>query len=66
MNDQADLIAERIAAIQARIEAAAIRALPTAIAISLGPRILRAETAALAAVAAWMTTVGDWNGATRS
>jgi len=47
-------------------EAAAIRALPTAIAISLGPRILRAETAALAAVAAWMTTVGDWNGATRS
>ncbi len=41
-------------------EAAAIRAAPGAVAISLGPRILRAETAALAAVAAWMATVGDW------
>lgn len=43
-----------------RDEAAAIRAAPNAQAISLGPRILRAETAALAAVAAWMTAVGDW------
>ena len=41
-------------------EAAAIRAAPNAIAISLGPRILRAETAALAGVAAWMSAVGDW------
>jgi 16S rRNA (uracil1498-N3)-methyltransferase len=41
-------------------EAAAIRAAPGATAISLGPRILRAETAALAAVAAWMAAVGDW------
>ena len=41
-------------------EAAAIRAAPAARAISLGPRILRAETAALAAVAAWMASVGDW------
>jgi 16S rRNA (uracil1498-N3)-methyltransferase len=41
-------------------EAAAIRAAPDAHAISLGPRILRAETAALAAVAAWMSAVGDW------
>ena len=41
-------------------EAAAIRATPGATAISLGPRILRAETAALAAVTAWMTSVGDW------
>ena len=41
-------------------EAAAIRALPHARAISLGPRILRAETAALAAVAAWMASAGDW------
>ena len=41
-------------------EAASIRATPGAKAISLGPRILRAETAALAAVAAWMTAVGDW------
>ena len=42
-------------------EAALVRALPNAKAISLGPRILRAETAALAAIAAWMTSVGDWN-----
>ena len=41
-------------------EAAAIRAAPNSRAISLGPRILRAETAALAAVAAWMAAVGDW------
>ena len=41
-------------------EAAAIRATANARAISLGPRILRAETAALAAVAAWMAAVGDW------
>jgi 16S rRNA (uracil1498-N3)-methyltransferase len=41
-------------------EAQAVRGTPGAIAISLGPRILRAETAALAAVTAWMTTVGDW------
>ncbi|HXH00500.1 MAG TPA: 16S rRNA (uracil(1498)-N(3))-methyltransferase [Sphingomicrobium sp.] len=41
-------------------EAEAIRAADNATAISLGPRILRAETAALAAVSAWMTSVGDW------
>jgi 16S rRNA (uracil1498-N3)-methyltransferase len=41
-------------------EAAAIRAAPNAKAVSLGPRILRAETAALAAVAAWMAAAGDW------
>jgi len=41
-------------------EAAAIRAEPNTVPISLGPRILRAETAALAAVAAWMAAVGDW------
>jgi 16S rRNA (uracil1498-N3)-methyltransferase len=41
-------------------EAAAIRAAPRATAISLGPRILRAETAALAGVAAWMAAAGDW------
>jgi 16S rRNA (uracil1498-N3)-methyltransferase len=38
----------------------AIRALPQAVAISLGPRILRAETAAIAAISVWMATVGDW------
>ena len=41
-------------------EAGAIRALPNAKAISLGPRILRAETAALAAITAYMALVGDW------
>ena len=41
-------------------ERAAIRATPNAVAISLGPRILRAETAALAALAAYMTVAGDW------
>lgn len=38
----------------------AIRAHPAAVAISLGPRILRAETAAIAATAAWMAINGDW------
>ena len=41
-------------------EAAAIRSAPNAEPISLGPRILRAETAALASVSAWMAAVGDW------
>ena len=41
-------------------EAGAIRALPNAKAISLGPRILRAETAALAAVTTYMALAGDW------
>ena len=41
-------------------ERAAIRAAPGARAISLGPRILRAETAALAALAAYMALAGDW------
>ena len=41
-------------------ERALIRAAPNVIPISLGPRILRAETAALAALAAWMSAVGDW------
>ena len=42
-------------------ERAAIRALPEARPISLGPRILRGETAAIAATALWMGTCGDWN-----
>ena len=41
-------------------ERAAVRTAPNAIAISLGPRILRAETAALAALAAYMAVAGDW------
>ena len=42
-------------------ERAAIRALPQARAISLGPRILRGETAAIAATALWMAIAGDWS-----
>jgi 16S rRNA (uracil1498-N3)-methyltransferase len=41
-------------------ERASIRAAEGSIAISLGPRILRAETAALAALAAYMAVAGDW------
>lgn len=41
-------------------EREAIRALPQAVGIALGPRILRAETAAMAAVSLWMATAGDW------
>jgi 16S rRNA (uracil1498-N3)-methyltransferase len=36
------------------------RALPQARPITLGPRILRGETAAIAATALWMGTAGDW------
>jgi 16S rRNA (uracil1498-N3)-methyltransferase len=41
-------------------ERASIRAAANAVPISLGPRILRAETAALAALAAFMALGGDW------
>ena len=41
-------------------ERAAIRALPQSVGIGLGPRILRADTAAAAAVAIWMSVAGDW------
>ncbi len=41
-------------------ERAAICALPQAIGISLGPRVLRAETAAIAAISVWMAAAGDW------
>lgn len=41
-------------------ERSAIRAPSNAVAVSLGPRILRAETAALAALAAFMAVAGDW------
>jgi 16S rRNA (uracil1498-N3)-methyltransferase len=41
-------------------ERAAIRAHPAARPISLGPRILRGETAVIAATALWMATAGDW------
>ena len=41
-------------------ERSVIRAAPSSVSISLGPRILRAETAALAALAAYMAVAGDW------
>jgi len=41
-------------------ERAAVRVSKNAVPISLGPRILRAETAALAALSAYMTVAGDW------
>jgi len=37
-----------------------LRALPFVRPISLGPRILRAETAALAALVLWQAQMGDW------
>lgn len=40
-----------------------IRALPQATPVSLGPRILRADTAALAAISLWMGACGDWDAA---
>jgi 16S rRNA (uracil1498-N3)-methyltransferase len=42
-------------------ENAAIRAHPSAIPVSLGPRILRADTAAVAALSIWMAALGDWS-----
>ncbi len=41
-------------------ERAAVRAHPAAIPVSLGPRILRADSAAIAAVSVWMSVAGDW------
>ncbi len=43
-------------------ERAAIRAASNSVAVSLGPRILRAETATLAALATYMAVAGDWRG----
>ncbi len=42
-------------------ENAAIRGHPSAVAVSLGPRILRADTAAIAALSIWMAKAGDWD-----
>lgn len=42
-------------------ERAAIRAHPAAVPITLGPRILRGETAAIAATSLWMGLCGDWS-----
>ena len=44
-------------------ERAAIRTLPPAVPVSLGPRILRADTAAISALTLWQAQLGDWKGA---
>lgn len=41
-------------------ERARLAALPFAHVVSLGPRILRADTAAVAAMTLWQSTLGDW------
>ena len=41
-------------------ERARLASLPQAVATALGPRILRAETAALAALTLWQAQLGDW------
>ena len=38
----------------------ALRKLPFVTPVSLGPRILRAETAAISALACWQAALGDW------
>ena len=42
-------------------ERATIRARPNVVPVSLGRRILRADTAALAALAVWQSVKGDWD-----
>jgi 16S rRNA (uracil1498-N3)-methyltransferase len=37
-----------------------LRALPFVVPVTLGPRILRADTAVLAALAVWQSVAGDW------
>ena len=41
-------------------EFARLRQLPGTLAVSLGPRVLRADTAAIAGLAIWQALVGDW------
>ncbi|MBI1211903.1 MAG: 16S rRNA (uracil(1498)-N(3))-methyltransferase [Alphaproteobacteria bacterium] len=41
-------------------ERAGLRQQPFVVPVSLGPRIMRADTAALAALALWQSTLGDW------
>ena len=44
----------------AAAELDALRRIKDVTAVGLGPRILRADTAALAALAVWQALVGDW------
>lgn len=41
-------------------ERARLRSAPFAVPVSLGPRVLRADTAAVAAITLWQTVLGDW------
>ncbi len=41
-------------------EAARLRAAPFVLPVTLGPRVLRADTAAVAALALWQSVLGDW------
>ena len=41
-----------------------LRSLPFVTAVGLGPRLLRADTAALAALAVWQAVAGDWRTST--
>lgn len=41
-------------------EAARLRAMPGVLTVTLGPRVLRADTAACAALVLWQTVLGDW------
>ena len=43
-------------------ERAMLRALPYAVPATLGPRILRADTAAISALTLWQAALGDWRG----
>jgi 16S rRNA (uracil1498-N3)-methyltransferase len=47
----------------ARSELDALGELPFVTKVGLGPRILRADTAAVAALACWQALLGDWRGA---
>lgn len=44
-------------------EAARLRSMPGVTPVTLGPRILRADTAAAAAIAVWQSAAGDWEAA---
>ncbi|MBP7001914.1 16S rRNA (uracil(1498)-N(3))-methyltransferase [Amaricoccus sp.] len=41
-------------------EAARLRSLPFVLPVTLGPRVLRADTAAVAAITLWQAILGDW------
>ncbi|HEU5094338.1 MAG TPA: RsmE family RNA methyltransferase, partial [Reyranella sp.] len=44
----------------AQAELEALRRMRDVTSVGLGPRILRADTAALAALACWQALLGDW------